>query len=278
MGPPPTARATECPPAAIITGCGTQTAQDFRGTIIVPGSEAANRAVASSHGCDGCEWTLVLDCDRNAVDSPSYVNCNASRCPDGTAYRLYLQRPTDANPVYLDTICLSPTRRVVTVADLAVDMARYLTDLAPPRTTITTQPEARAVIGLATYFIADGPVHDSTTLDVDTAAGPARLTLDIAPDRFVWTFGDGTTCTTTAPGERYGGGTPVERCDTAVAHVYASQATVAVTLHAAWHGTYAFDVGYGPVGPLPIPGAGVAGPATTRTLPVREARAELIGG
>lgn len=256
----------------------TETSDDFRGAIIVPGSEAANRAVAASHGCDGCVWTLVLDCDRNSVDSPSYVNCNASHCADGTAYRIYLQRPTDANPVYLDTICLSPTRRVVTTAELGTDVSRYLTHLRPPQTTIRTQPPARAIVRLATYFLATGPTADATTLDVTTAAGPANLAIQIAAGRYAWSFGDGATCDTTAPGAPYPGGEPGERCDDRVAHVYDAAGDPTVTLRATWHGTYTFDVGYGAVGPLPIPGAGVAGPGASVRLAVRTARAQLIDG
>lgn len=265
-----------------LKGCGStvvsETERDFRGAIIVPGSEVANRAVARSHGCDGCVWTLVLDCDRNSVDSPSYLNCNASRCPDGTAYRIYLQRPADEAPAYLDTICLSPTRRIVTAADLATDMREYLRRLRPPTTSIRVQPANGAVVRLASYFVAEGPATDATTLDVTTAAGPARLGIDIAAAAYVWTFGDGATCTTTGPGAPYGGGDPTEQCGERVAHVYTTPATTTVGLSATWRGTYTFDVGYGAVGPLPIPGTGVAGPAAMTTLTVREARAELIGG
>lgn len=261
-----------------MTGCATSSTEEFRGAIIVPGSDAANREVARGGGCDGCEWTLVVDCDRNEVGNPSNVNCNAARCPDGTTYRLYLQRPTDANPVFVDTICLTPTRRIVTVADLAADMERYLTDLRPPTPRIVVQPRGRAVTGLATYFAAEGPTTDATRLDVVTAAGPATLNITIEAGRFGWEFGDGARCETDAPGGPYDGGDPVERCDTRVAHVYRTAAPMPVTLRATWHGTYTFDVGYGPVGPLPVPGDGVAGPAATLEVTVREARAELVGG
>lgn len=244
----------------------------------MPGSEAANREVARTNGCPGCDWTLVVDCDRNVVDSPTYVNCIAARCPDGTTYRIYLQRPTDDNPTYLDNVCLSATRRIVTAAELAVDMAQYLTRLRPPEPRITVEPKERAVTGLATYFVADGPATDQGTLNVTTAAGPATLGIDIEAARYAWTFGDGTECVTTTPGGPYDGGEPTERCDTRVAHVYPAATDAGVTLKATWQGTWTFDVGYGPVGPLPIPGTGVVGPATTRTVHVREARAQLVGG
>lgn len=270
--------ADPCSAANFMTGCATARTTGFSGTIIVPGSEAANREVARHGGCDGCDWTLVVDCDRNEVDSPTYVECNAARCPDGITYRIYLQRPTDANPAYVDSVCLTPARRIVTVADLDADLERYLTELAPPTSRITVQPKARAVTGLATYFAAGGAATDNRTLDVDTAAGPANLTIDIAAGRYRWEFGDGARCETAEPGGPYDGGEPAERCDDRVAHVYATAQVADVTLRATWNGTYTFDVGYGPVGPLPIPGNGVTGPPATATVTVRDARAQLVGG
>jgi hypothetical protein len=251
---------------------------DFRGTIIVPGSDAANAAVARSHGCPGCVWTLVLNCDQNTVEAPSQVKCGAVRCPDGALFRLFLQRPGDPGPAYLDTICLTRTRRILTPADLAIDAARYLTALAPPATRIGVQPEGRAVTRLPTFFFANGPAQDRTTLNVTTPAGPATLDVEIAPSRYGWTFGDGATCETATPGGPYDQTAPAERCDTRVAHVYTAPGTAAVRLRTTWAGTYTFDVGFGPVGPLDVPGNGVNAPDVTRTIDVREARAELVGG
>lgn len=256
--------------------CATEEATGFRGAIIVPGSDAANRAVAQSGGCDGCEWTLVIDCDRNDVDSDTYVECGAARCEEGTTYRLYLQRPGDRAPVFVDTICLTPARRIVTAAELAVDVERHLTNLRPPVPGIETRPKDRAVTKLATYFAANGAATDRTTLDVVTAAGPATLRISIRAGRYVWDFGDGARCETTEPGGGYDGAAPGERCDDRIAHVYPTAGDREVTLRATWHGTYTFDVGYGPVGPLPIPGNGVQGAAATRTVAVRDARAQLV--
>jgi hypothetical protein len=267
-----------CPPSAIITGCGTQTTSGFAGAIIVPGSDEANAAVARSRGCEGCEWTLVLNCDRNDLDDPEWVNCNAAHCRDGTLFRLYLQQPGDARPQYVDTICLSPTQRIVTAADLSVDAERYLRDLAPPPTAIEVQPHGPAVTGLAAFFVADGPATSQATLDVTTGAGPARLTIDISADEFAWDFGDGAQCVTASPGGGYdGGGATAERCDDLVAHLYRDTGDVTVRLRATWHGTYTFDVGFGPVGPRPVPGTGVTGPEARRALTIRQGRAELVG-
>lgn len=265
-----------CSAANLMTGCASASLQDFRGAIIVPGSDAANAAVARNGGCEGCDWTLVVDCDHR--DAPANVVCNAARCPDGTVYRIYLQRPADPDPVYLDNVCLTATRRVVTAADLATDVERYLTNLTPPRTVIAVQPGGRSVTNLATYFRATGPTEDDTTLNVSTAAGPATLAIHITASRYVWRFGDGTTCGTTAPGAPYGGGEPHEECGESVAHVYTSAVDATVLLRATWRGTYTFDVGHGPVGPLTIPGNGVTGPEATRTVRVRDATAQLIGG
>jgi hypothetical protein len=255
-----------------------ETPYEFRGAIVVPGSDLANEAVARGHGCGGCVWTLVLNCDMNTVEAPSQVNCGATRCPDGMLFRLFLERPGDPGPAYLDTICITRTRRIVTAAEIAVDAERYLTALRPPPTRITTQPEGRAVTRLPTFFLANGPANDRTTLDVLTPAGPATLDVRIAPSRYTWTFGDGATCATATPGGRYDGTTPTERCDDRVAHRYTTTGRMAVRLRTTWAGTYTFDVGFGPVGPLQVAGNGVDAPDLTRALDVREARAELVGG
>lgn len=259
--------------------CAVTTAEDFRGAIIVPGSDEANRIVARANGCEGCVWTLVPDCDRNAVSGPAYVNCTMTRCPEGTLFRLYLQRDARAEPAYVDTICISRTQRVVTPAMLGFDAERHLTRLAPPVTTIAVQPEHRAIVGLATYFIASGPATDTTTIDVTTAAGVrARLDIGIQRSSYRWDFGDGASCVTEFPGGTYAGGPADERCDDRVAHVYRITGPTDVQLRATWSGTYTFDVGFGHVGPLPVPGNGVTGPAETRSITISEARAELIGG
>jgi hypothetical protein len=274
----PQAEAAPC--KGDLKGCGATvvvTKGEFQGAIVVPGSARANQVVAASHGCDGCVWTLVLNCDRNTTNDPEWVSCNAAWCPRGSLYRLYLQRPEDVRPEFVDAVCLTATQRIVTADELAVDAARYLTDLAPPAMDFAVQPDGRAVTRVATFFYARGSGSDERTLDVDTPAGPARLAIHIAPSEYRWTFGDGGRCTTAEPGGTYDGRAE-ERCDDRVAHVYDAAGTWTVTLAATWSGTYTFDVGYGAVGPRTIPGAGVAGPVATRTVPVREARAELVGG
>jgi hypothetical protein len=278
MGPSAGHADEPCSALNYTTGCATASAKDFRGAIIVPGSDLANEAVARSRGCAGCVWTLVLNCDLNTVEAPSQVNCGATRCPDGMLFRLFLERPGDPGPAYLDTICITRTRRIVTAAEVAVDAERYLTALRPPATRIAMQPEGRAVTRLPTFFRANGPGDDRTTLNVLTPAGPARLDVRIAPSRYAWTFGDGATCATTTPGGQYDGTPPAERCDDRVAHLYGSTGRMAVRLRTTWAGTYTFDVGFGPVGPLQVPGNGVDAPDVTRALDVREARAELVGG
>lgn len=281
MAAPPVASAEDPACPGNILGCGATVVAaraDFEGAIIVPGSEAANRAVATSGGCDGCEWTLVRRCDLNTPQDPNYVNCLGARCPEGDAYRLYLKRPTDAVPDLLDTICIGQARRIVTAAELAVDVARHVKRLRPPAHQVVVEAPGFAVTRLPAYFTASGPTAETATLDVDTAAGPARLRIEVGPREYAWTFGDGGSCTTTHAGGPWDGDrSGAERCDTRVAHVYGGRGAHPTTLTVTWGGTYTFDVGYGPVGPLAIPGDGVAAPAAGRTVEVREGRAELVG-
>jgi len=254
------------------------TEAEFVGAIIVPGSAEANGAVARSGGCEGCEWTLVLRCDLNTPDDRT-LNCMGSRCPDGTAYRLYLKRPEDPGPVLLDTICLGRTQRIVTAAELAIDVERHVKRLVPPAHAVRVEKPGYAVVRIPAFLTAAGPTGETSTLDVATAAGPARLTIDVWPREYAWTFGDGATCTTDSPGGPWDGDSSgAERCDTRVAHLYGASGDADVTLRVTWGGTYTFDVGYGPVGPLAVPGDGVTVPEVRRAVPVREGRAELVGG
>lgn len=276
---PALAEPSPCKGVAIT--CGTQVTQGerhFEGAIIVPGSDEANRAVAVSGGCEGCEWTLVRRCDLNTPGDPNLVNCMAARCVDGDAYRLYLRRPTDAVPVLLDTICLGEARRIVTAADLAVDVERHLKRLVPPRHEVRVEAPGYVVTRMPAYVTAAGPGTETATLDVATAAGPARLTIEVGPREYAWTFGDGGACTTASPGGPWDGDRGgAERCDSRVAHVYTLDGPHTTTVTVTWGGTYTFDVGFGAVGPLAIPGDGVAAPVATRVVDVREGRAELIG-
>ena len=270
-----------CEVTALTCGAGhvEATAAHFEGAIVVPGSEAANRVVAQSGGCDGCEWTLVRRCDLNTPEDPGQANCLGARCPgDGLAYRLYLKRPEDAAPVLLDTICIGESRRIVTAAELAIDVERHVTRLVPPPHAVRVERPGYAVVRMPAFLSAAGPRAETSTLDVDTPAGRARLRIEVGPRTYVWTFGDGGTCETESAGGPWDGDrSRAERCDTRVAHVYAEQGEAAVTLAVTWGGTYTFDVGYGPVGPLAVPGDGVRAAAVGAVVPVREARAVLVG-
>lgn len=269
-----------CEVTALTCGAGTvaATEADFVGAIVVPGSAAANGEVARSGGCEGCEWTLVLRCDLNTPADPAAVNCLGAQCPEGTAYRLYLRRPGDAMPVLLDTVCIGRSERIVTAAELAADVERHVKRLAPPAHAVLVEKPGYAVMRLPAFFSANGPGSETTTLDVATAAGPATLRIEVGPREYAWTFGDGATCVTTEPGGPWDGDrSGAERCDDRVAHVYDTPGDTEVTLRVTWGGTYTFDVGYGPVGPLAIPGDGVAGPDARLAVPVHEGRAELVG-
>jgi hypothetical protein len=174
---------------------------------------------------------------------------------------------------------VSEARRIVTAAELALDVEKYLTRLAPPTHAIAVQKPGYALVRMPAYVAADGPPADTRTLDVNTPAGPARLRIEVGPTHYAWDFGDGTTCTTTHAGGPWDGDrSGRERCDTRVAHVYLTKGAPHATLRVRWGGTYTFDVGYGPVGPLPIPGDGVTAPPTGVAVRVAEARAELVGG
>lgn len=89
---------------------------------------------------------------------------------------------------YLDTVWIRPQQFGVDPLDLA---QRLLRDLPYPAASVGTNPRARGLTGLETWFWVDGytgaPIND-----VITAFG-MRVEVDATPTSVSWDFGDGTT-------------------------------------------------------------------------------------
>jgi hypothetical protein len=94
------------------------------------------------------------------------------------------------------------------------------------------------------------------------------MTITATP-MYVWDFGDGS-----APFETtsVGGSYP----DGDVTHLYRSDGRRTVTLTTRWSATFTVTTVLGTFGPWDVPGQPIA-PSTSRTIPVREARAVLVG-
>jgi hypothetical protein len=121
-----------------------------------------------------------------------------------------------------------------------------------------------------------------TLLWVNTAAtrslGAVRLlgepvAITVAVDHVDWSFGDGTTDTSTSAGKAY---TSADPCDTALCpgyygHVYRATGPMTVTATVTWTGR--FRIGGGAWQPIP---GNVSGPTTTTRITVREARGVLV--
>ncbi len=162
--------------------------------------------------------------------------------------------------------CPADATPVPTTAALRDQVLRLL-----PEVSIGSAPRADTLVRMQTILWADTPA--ARRLGTVTVVGQ-KVWLRIRFDRGTWTYGDGTTATSTGPGLPYGGG---HTCDTRLCpdflgHVYNRTGRVTVTLAVAWDAEYSLDgAHYDDVGTTPI-----VGPTMTTTLDVHEARSVLV--
>ena len=112
------------------------------------------------------------------------------------------------------------------------------------------------------------------TLPTATVVG-RRVQLRIAFDHANWDFGDGTTDTTTDPGQPYSKADPctTAQCAQYYGHTYRSTGPATITLTVAWHAEFSLDNGatWTAVDTVPL-----TGPETTHQLDVAQARGVLV--
>src|SRR5579875_3466929 len=179
-------------------GVGTNPSKgDFHGLIAVKGAPWVLARAAHSGtkaACGDCVWTLMLACPHNTPGQSDETSCtDATHSPQckkkQLLYRVYLT--TDELPYQLTgTVCLGGPNEVVPIGDEAAAAVRnYLKDVHPPGLVITTQPRAGALAGLAEFFAVRTPAD----LRPQPFGGdPITETITIAPLRYDWTWGDGT--------------------------------------------------------------------------------------
>lgn len=117
-------------------------------------------------------------------------------------------------------------------ADIAAEVLRAFQQVALPPAELTIQPpDGTTLVNLDTnFYTAADPFTTTVTLLDQT------ITLHIHPTAFTWTFGDGTTSTTTTPGAPYP--------DLQVTHAYTQPGTVTTQLTTTWSADY--QIGTGP--------------------------------
>lgn len=244
-----------------------QTAADSSTTSTEPATEKFFRATP-----DLCQ-VLSLD-SRGSAHSAYQVL--ASECADGTELpyggidcpdgqerveALFRQTRTAAGgwsdpEIVAEEQCQSP----VTAQDLATEAARAFAALTlTPGAVHVQPPDGWTLVNLGTItYTEDRPQEFATTL-----LG-VPVTLRATPARYAWSFGDGTTVTTTDPGAPYPRHT--------VQHAYATPGTATITLTTTFAGHYRVA---GSTDWLPVTGE-ASTTSSSGEITIHEATARLV--
>lgn len=249
-----------------------QTAGDqWRGAIVTGGvtfpdlseNRDAQEVKRSDDGCDDCEWSVVPACvaaEGGSVD----VGCLGARVgcasPSDMRMRVYMRRP--GGPWELQgTVCRGAGEPAVDAPDVGAavreEVAKYLPDASP-----SFQPRAGGIVNLPTIFQAGEP-GKITTESFDVLGFSVVVT---AQARWEWTFDDGVVKEFAEPGGTYP--------DMSVSHTYQDRGPRQVSVTTFWRGQFTLNG----EGPFPVPGPEISKTSEPFTVPVRQARAELVAG
>jgi hypothetical protein len=231
----------------------------YHGALLLPPGTDSGLSTTAAH-CDGCDWLVKPNCRDTSGSGDSLCSGAVGGCPAGDLWmELWLRRPTWVGYIAVGAFCLAPGQPLTPVAlipGVRDEFERMLPPLLP-----SYQPAGRGIVNLPVIFTSGQPPSlPRRTFKL------ASFAIDLeARTTWRWEFGDGATLETTAPGGTYP--------DTSVTHTYLWSQTSAVRVTALWSGEFWVD-GAGPFD--------VTGPPLTQavdmTLPVKEARALLVGG
>jgi hypothetical protein len=197
--------------------------------------------------------------------------CGAPRdCPQGPAFATLVEQ--NGKWVLLDSWCAgdpaAPQQQpVVTTAALREQVLRLL-----PTVEIGSAWATRALVNAEAVLWAEtSPNRDLGTVTVVGQPVALRIGFDHAD----WSFGDGSTDTTTDPGKPYRKTDPcgTAQCADYYGHTYRDTGAVTISLTVAWNAQFSLDGGatWTDVDPAPL-----SGPATTHALDVVQARGILV--
>jgi len=234
----------------------------IQGSILIPakGYEGDSGLRQRAAACPGCSWQVSPWC--LAAEPGGTITCMgaATSCERGSLrYALFLKRPGDADFRRVGSFCrrpgqpLTPTELVPQVRDRFIE---FLPEQRP-----SYQPSEGALVNLAAVFASGQPTSIGRKT-FDLAGFGIELTADAV---WQWDFGDGTARPFDVPGGPYP--------DLGVSHVYRTPGPRAVQVTTVWQGSFTVDG----LGPFTVEGPPVTQTATL-TVPVREARAELVAG
>jgi hypothetical protein len=255
-----------CPPEEPTTEGDQGTGSVVTEGVQFPGvsaDSALGKATAAHANCSGCEWVISPACMANAAgDSAACVGATiACAEADAIQYRVYFRPSATAAWQLIDSICLGPTERPASVADVGELVRERVVTLLPDAEP-SFQPRDGGIVNLPTIFAAGEPgTIEPAPFDV------LGFTVEVtATARWEWTFEPGTTQEFTVAGGAYP--------DDSVSHTYARPGGRNVTVTTYWAAEFTVDG----QGPFAVPGPEISKTAGPIAVPVREASSQLVGG
>ena len=248
------------------------TTEGFATGVFIPGGgDGGDDTRRKAASCRGCSWVQVPSCDPNGFLGYDPVTGeelweNGVLCPrfaqscrnGGNRWDIYLRRPGESSYHRTGTVCLLPSQRIVTGADVIPSVAARFDD-GVPGARFRIQPTGAQVVNVPTIFYVDQP---PVIFPPHSVGG---ITVRITPSvSYYWRYDSGAPFEgPTGPGAAYPNQT--------VTHPYDAPGRRAVTLRAVWTATFTV---FGET--FDVPGEVVR--ETTATIDVREARARLESG
>jgi hypothetical protein len=224
---------------------------------------ALGKATAAHAGCTGCEWMLSPACIANGPQDQQMCLGATEGCDgaDDVYYRVYFRPSATAAWQLIDSICLGPTQRPASVADVGELVRERVVTLLPDADP-SFQPVDGGIVNLPTIFAAGEP-ESIETEPFDVLGFTVTVT---ATARWEWTFEPGETAEFTVPGGAYP--------DDSVSYTYGRPGERDVSVTTYWSAEFTVDG----QGPFVVPGPEISKTAGPITVPVREAGAQLVGG
>jgi hypothetical protein len=251
--------------------CVETTGDQGRGSVVTEGAAFPegkadgdlSSAVSESKGCKDCEWAISPACFESGPVASAGL-CAGARvgCPDprDLRFRVYLRRG-NGPWIFRGTVCLGPNDRPPPVQDIGAAVRERVVNLLPDAAP-SFQPRGGGIVNLPTLF-ASGEPETLTTQPFDVLGFSIMVT---AHAHWVWTFEPGATETFHEPGGPYP--------EVSVSHTYTDAGTRRVVLTTYWEARFTVNGD----GPFAVPGPAISKTAAPLTVPVREARSELVGG
>lgn len=247
------------PPAVDVVGDDQADRYVGTGAILIPalGWQGAGDGRGLAAACQDCRWRITEVCSKSEFAAGGCRDISLG-CPIGTdRVRVWLARPGEDWSL-LGTTCLGDSPPAVRDDVAAVVRDRVVRLL--PRLAAACDPPGGTLTWLPAVFRTAQPAGGLRHVAMDVAG--LGVVLD-ARARWHWSFGDGTETWTSRPGGRWP--------DDSVAHTYRRSGSYLVRVDAVWRASYVVEG----LGPFPVPGTLTQ--SGTLDLPVRQARALLVG-